>query len=139
MNMPAEQQLREVVKRLRMGDVSYFECEGPDFLLRVHFAHDPSAQGSRAQALPPSAPAASSTTVLRSTCMGMLLLSHPLGTLVALKEGDRVEPQQLVALLSVGELLTPVFAAQGGVVSRVIGTEGELTGYGDALFELRTA
>lgn len=71
--------------------------------------------------------------------MGMLLLSHPLGTLVALKEGDRVEPQQLVALLSVGELLTPVFAAQGGVVSRVIGTEGELTGYGDALFELRTA
>ena len=68
--------------------------------------------------------------------MGMLLLSHPLSALAALKEGDQIAGGQLVALLRVGELLTPVLATSDAVVSRVIGKEGALTGYGDALFEL---
>ncbi|MBV7429379.1 MULTISPECIES: hypothetical protein [unclassified Acidovorax] len=135
--MPVEHQLGEVVKRLRASDVSYFECEGPDFFLSVHLSRAPLAAGPETGSPPASAGATPAAMVVRSAGMGVLRLAHPLGTQVALKEGDRVEPQQWVALLCVGDLLTPVFAAHAGVVDRVIGTEGSIIGYGDALFELR--
>lgn len=137
MNMPVEQDLSAVVQRLRMSDVSYFECEGPDFLIRLHFARRPEKSDIRAVPPPPARPGNTAPAgILRSPGMGMLLLSHPLSALAALKEGDQIAGGQLVALLRVGELLTPVLATSDAVVSRVIGQEGALTGYGDALFEL---
>ena len=71
MNMPVEQDLSAVVQRLRMSDVSYFECEGPDFLIRLHFARRPEKSDIRAVPPPPA------TTVLgRALCPIALLAAN---------------------------------------------------------------
>lgn len=126
--------LDALVRRLQASDVSDFECEGPDVFVRLRFTRGTVVP---AAALPAVVPGPDTqAVVLRSSSIGRLVLAHPLSDLAALAPGDRVEPGQLVGLLRVGDVLTPILADHGGTVERVIGEEGALLGYGDGVIAL---
>jgi len=50
--------------------------------------------------------------------------------------GDRVEPEQLVAIIESMKLEIPVEAESEGTIARVLVAEGDAVSEGDALFEL---
>ena len=50
--------------------------------------------------------------------------------------GDRVEPEQVVAIIESMKLEIPVEAEVHGTVARVLVAEGDAVNEGDALFEL---
>jgi acetyl-CoA carboxylase biotin carboxyl carrier protein len=79
---------------------------------------------------------AKATTVV-AECPGVFLTAHPVhsGPLVA--PGDRVRPGDIVGLLKIGRLLTPVTAPREGIVTRVAAAPGTLVEFGTRLVEIQ--
>ncbi|MHA6729202.1 acetyl-CoA carboxylase biotin carboxyl carrier protein [Devosia sp. A369] len=76
------------------------------------------------------------TSNIVSSGFGRLLLSHPAGGEPYIRPGDTVEPDQIVAMLAAGPVLTAVRATAGGRVVAILAEEGGMIGFGQALVAL---
>jgi acetyl-CoA carboxylase biotin carboxyl carrier protein len=67
---------------------------------------------------------------------GVFLTQHPAGGAQLPIQGDHVQAGQLLALLQIGLLLTPVLAPMTGIRGRCLLAAGEQAGYGARLIEI---
>lgn len=130
------QEVQRLVRLLQDSDVTMFECEDSQGLLRLHF--DRSAV---AVSLHPAAAAASvleetaKAPVLRSPGIGLLRLRHPLAESGFVGAGATVTKGTIVAVLQADEVLLPVEADRDGIVARFLEAEGALIGFGTPLLQ----
>ncbi|MCY1235357.1 hypothetical protein D9M72_479710 [compost metagenome] len=68
--------------------------------------------------------------------MGRFAARHPLLDGPAATSGQRVEAGQTVGYLLAGSLIVEITASKAAVLGKQLVQEGELLGYGDAVFEL---
>jgi len=134
-------ELRRLVRHLQTSKITCFECEGPQFALRLRFARPPGSPHSPERAVDghvaePLNQALGGAALVKSPGIGRFFLKHPLGDQPPLREGEQVEAGQILAFLRVGLVLTAVLADRAGVVLRQAVEEGALVGYGETLFEL---
>ena len=85
-----------------------------------------------------SAPAFDSAGPLAVTAhvAGIFLTRHPAGGGKFPVQGDRVQAGELLALLQIGLVLTPVLAPVDGTLGRCLQSTGTQVGYGARLIEL---
>lgn len=138
--MMTPSELQRVVLSLQGSDATYFECEGPQGVLRLRFSRQPGTRApsdgemSSTEQAPLNASGAS--TSLKSPGIGFFCVKHPLTGLEVIREGEGVKKGQIVAFLRAGELLAPILSDRDAVAIRQAAEEGALVGYGEALFEL---
>lgn len=94
------------------------------------------AQNFRTAATSEAIATPSASRVLRSPGMGRFAARHPLLDGLGATFGQPVVPGQVVGYLLAGSLISEVTASQAAVLGRQLVEEGELLGYGDAVFEL---
>ncbi len=109
--------------------IARLELTGPDYAVALVRGAAPAdaareASGPEAELVPVTAPA-----------LGAFLRTHPLHDKPLAADGEAVVAGQMIALLRVGSLLTPVAAPADGVIVAAIPEEGALVGYGDRLFD----
>lgn len=73
--------------------------------------------------------APSSGTVVRSPCMGVALLAHPLRSAPEVEPGQDVGEGDIVAFVGVDHILYPVLAPCAGYVGEIKVTQGTVIGY----------
>jgi biotin carboxyl carrier protein len=76
------------------------------------------------------------SNLLRSPGMGHFAACHPLMSNPAAASGQAVEAGQTVGYLLAGSRIGEIIASKAAVLGRLLVQEGELVGYGDAIFEL---
>lgn len=109
--------------------IARLELTGPDYAVTLARGAAPAdaareASEPEAELVPVTAPA-----------LGAFLRTHPLHDKPLAADGEAVVAGQMIALLRVGSLLTPVAAPADGVIVAAIPEEGALVGYGDRLFD----
>lgn len=67
---------------------------------------------------------------------GIFLTRHPAGGGKFPAQGDRVQAGELLALLQIGLVLTPVLAPVSGILGRCLLASGEQAGFGARLIEI---
>lgn len=133
-------ELQRMVQRLEGSDVTYFECEGPQGVLRLRFSRQPGVQAAKVgdtcsteQVL---LGAGEASTSLKSPGIGLFRVKHPLTGLEAIREGEGAGKGQILGFLHAGEMLAPILSDRDAVAIRQVAAEGTLVGYGEVLFEL---
>lgn len=136
--MMTPSELQRVVLSLQGSDATYFECEGPQGVLRLRFSRQPGTRAPSDGDMTAQAPlnANGASTLLNSPGIGFFCVKHPLTGLEAIEEGEGVKKGQIVAFLRAGELLSPIHSDRDAVAIRQAAAEGALVGYGETLFEL---
>ena len=138
--MIAPSELQRVVQRLQRSDATYFECEGPQGVLRIRFSRPPgspaSSEGDADCNVQVPLGVSEASTPLKSPGIGFFCLKHPLTNVEATREGEGVKKGQILAFLRAGEVLAPVLSNCDAASARQIAAEGALVGYGEVLFEL---
>ncbi|GAA4334637.1 hypothetical protein GCM10023165_10590 [Variovorax defluvii] len=133
-------ELQRVVQRLQGSDATFFEYEGPQGILRLHFSRQPGTQlpsDRDARATVQSPPGTGDASMpLRSPGIGLLCVKHPLTGLEPVREGEPARQGQILAFLRTGDVLTPVVADRDAAAIWPVAQDGALVGYGDVLFEL---
>jgi biotin carboxyl carrier protein len=135
--------LPRLLQQLESESVASFECDGPEgFRLRIRFEprtgeHQPPAPAPASVGQEPVSAKSSPAPVLRSPGIGLLRLRHPLSHEPLMRDGGPANEGDLLALLHMGEVLTPISCDRSAVVVRSLVAEGALVGYGELLFELR--
>ena len=83
----------------------------------------------------PEPEAEAALTTVTAPSIGVFLRAHPLHDAPLAAVGAAVVAGQALALLRVGDLLTPVPAPADGVIVAALPADGALVGYGDRLFD----
>ncbi|MCS4296275.1 biotin carboxyl carrier protein [Comamonas sp. BIGb0152] len=94
------------------------------------------AHSTRSAESSEAAAAAAAPRWLRSPGMGRFAARHPLHESPAVTPGQRVEADQTVGYLLIGALVEKITASHAAVLGRQLVEEGELVGYGDAIFQI---
>ncbi|EPK5790122.1 acetyl-CoA carboxylase biotin carboxyl carrier protein [Pseudomonas aeruginosa] len=131
MNINSIEQLTVLAQRKDVVTLEYVEG-GCHLKLRMLTSHSPAPTAT------PAAPEkfAAKANVIRSPAMGILRLTHPQREGTEVAPGDSVSAGQKVAFIEFCNLLDPVEAKTNGVVASVLVKDGDVVGYGDALFEI---
>lgn len=106
-------------------DITTLELRGPGVELRL-LNH--STQSTHA-----------TTTTVSAPSVGVFLHTHPLRDAPLAAPGQTVFAGQVIALLQVGTLLTPVIASHDGTVATLRVAHGTVVGYGTALLDINRA
>lgn len=131
--------VQDLVRILQTDGVTLFECDAPDGRLRLRFAAGGPALQEQDVPQEKPAPEKPAPAVQRAPGMGFLHLQHPLAGQPLLVEGETVAQGQIVAILQADDVLYPVEADREGIVGQILVREGDVIGYGSALFEWRGA
>ena len=127
---------QQIAAWLAAADVDGIEIESGAEMLRMVRG----SQGYQLQA--PANPTAAAVVapdapvVVTARVAGVFLAQHPAGGRQFPMQGDRVQAGELLALLQVGLLLTPVLAPITGIRGRCLLADGEQAGYGARLIEI---
>lgn len=108
--------------------VGRLELTGPGFALSL-------ARGGAVAAAEEVAEPEAEPVAVTAPALGAFLRAHPLHEAPLAADGEAVVAGQAIALLRVGDLLTPVTAPADGIVIAALPAEGALVGYGDRLFD----
>lgn len=126
--MMGPQEIAALADAMAETGVGRLELTGPDVALTL-------ARGGAGTTAKPVAAAEPDVVPVTSPSLGMFLRRHPLHEAPLATDGAAVVAGQPVALLRVGDLLTPVVAPADGIVVAAVPEEGALVGYGDRLFD----
>ena len=100
----AFEDVRQLAQKMHNAGLRELEWRGADWSVRLRYP------GGKTMAEPPPLPAAAEPPLLPvcSPMPGRLLLSHPSHGEAFVSEGQRVEPDDILALVQVGALYLPV-------------------------------
>lgn len=126
---------RQIATWLSAADIDCIELQIGTVVLRMVRG----GQGYQLQTVGASvsSPSFSSVRTLTVTAhvAGIFLTRHPVGGGIFPTQGSRVQAGELLALLQIGLLLTPVLAPVNGMLGPCLQVSGTQVGYGARLFE----
>ncbi|HFP9303463.1 acetyl-CoA carboxylase biotin carboxyl carrier protein [Raoultella planticola] len=125
----AFEDVRQLAQKMHNAGLRELEWRGADWSVRLRYP------GGKTMAEPPPLPAAAEPPLL-SVCSpmpGRLLLSHPSHGEAFVSEGQRVEPDDILALVQVGALYLPVRSPVAGTLKSLVATSGNRLEYGSEI------
>ena len=126
----------QIAAWLAAADVDCIELQTGAVVLRmVRGSQGYQLQTADASASTPSISPASPLAVTAHVA-GIFLTGHPAGGGIFPAHGDHVQAGELLALLQIGLVLTPVLAPVNGTLGRCLQASGTQVGYGARLIEL---
>jgi acetyl-CoA carboxylase biotin carboxyl carrier protein len=126
----------QIAAWLAEADVDCIELQTGAVVLRmVRGSQGYQLQTADASASAPSFSPASPLAVTAQVA-GIFLTRHPAGGGKFPAQGDHVQAGELLALLQIGLVLTPVLAPVNGTLGRCLQASGTQVGYGARLIEL---
>ena len=137
--MHTPEEVRQLADWLSSAGLGSLELRGPQTFLRLVRNGLPATgvvnvelveHGTQVRA------PAGAGVIVRAPSLGILLARHPMRKESIAPVGTRVRAGQVIALLQIGQLLTPVTAPQDGVLARSLVEPGTTVGFGTALLEL---
>ncbi len=123
------EQIALLVRQAELRGVATFEYEEDGCVLRLA-----TAEASEARARDPVS-TTQAPLYIRAPAAGIFHASHPLRAEPMAAEGTHTREGQIVGFLQVGAVLRPVLAGEG-VVDACVAEDGEMVGFGAALFRL---
>ena len=125
----AFEDVRQLAQKMHNAGLRELEWRGADWSVRLRYP------GGKTMAEPPPLPAAAATPLLPvcSPMPGRLLLSHPSHGEAFVSEGQRVEPDDILALVQVGALYLPVRSPVAGTLKSLVATSGNRLEYGSEI------
>lgn len=133
---------RQIAEWLEDSDLACLEISGPGWQVRML-----RQTGYRVQQMPLLRPSPASNVIASpdrdqalqvvAPHVGVFLDRHPQRALPMVQPGSRIRQGDIVCLLKVGQVLTPVVSPADGVVAHLWASPGEVVGYGKNLFEIR--
>lgn len=130
--MTGPEDIAGLAAAMAAAGIARLTLSGPGFEL-VLDRGETAARGADAPGAGPEPEAA--LTPVTAPSIGVFLRAHPLHDAPLAAVGAAVVAGQALALLRVGDLLTPVPAPADGVIVAALPADGALVGYGDRLFD----
>lgn len=128
--MMLPEDIATLAAEMATAGIARLELSGPGHTLML-------ARGASAvDVVPEAAELEAELVPVTAPALGTFLRTHPLHDKPLAADGEAVVAGQIIALLQVGVLLTPVPAPADGVIVAAIPEEGALVGFGDRLFDL---
>lgn len=137
-----ERLVRRVEACSTIGELEY-ETDDAKLVLRfgqLTAASTGSSDGTHASTTashPVSEAVAANGTVLRAPATGVIRSTHPLSEHPPISLGAPFVEGQQLAFLQVGSVVCGVEADGNGVLGKMLASDGDIVGFGEALFELR--
>ncbi|HHT0496632.1 MULTISPECIES: acetyl-CoA carboxylase biotin carboxyl carrier protein [Raoultella] len=126
----AFEDVRQLAQKMHNAGLRELEWRGADWSVRLRYP------GGKTMAEPPPLsppPAEPRLLPVCSPMPGRLLLSHPSHGEAFVSEGQRVEPDDILALVQVGALYLPVRSPVAGTLKSLVATSGNRLEYGSEI------
>lgn len=130
------EEIRQLAADLALAGLSGAEIEKPGFKLSLKRGVAHQASSSPASVDMAETGLNADAPEIKSSGIGRLLDAHPDNGIVLAPPGSEVQVGQLVALLTVGNLILPVRSQHAGKVSSLLVPSGTTVGYGQPLIRL---
>ncbi|MBP6018882.1 MAG: hypothetical protein KA735_05275 [Burkholderiaceae bacterium] len=133
--------IREYARHQHLRGVDVVEVEEEGYLVRIRVDSRPAIgqADARPAATPDDVTEPKDTSIVRSQALGIFRLSHPTTLPTAIAKGDAVTQDQVLALLELGETLSPVSAPADGILAAILASDGQIVDYGMPLFQINPA
>lgn len=126
----AFEDVRQLAQKMHNAGLRELEWRGADWSVRLRYP------GGKTMAEPPPLPPPAGENRLLPVCSpmpGRLRLSHPSHGEAFVREGQRVEPDDILALVQVGPLYLPVRSPVAGTLKSLVATAGSQLEYGSEI------
>jgi biotin carboxyl carrier protein len=129
------EELRQVVQWLEDARIGVFEIEGNDCHLRMVLQPD-AVQESRVSVTIDDGEDRGDGDVIAAEVPGIFLVQHPQHATPIVPLGAPVRVGDLVALIQIGSIFTPVVAGTDGTLAKILAAPESLVGFGTPLLEI---
>lgn len=133
-------ELKQIIARLEASGLQSLELQRPDGRVRLVVGAGNQVQVISADQATEAPVAAFNVDVtVASETVGQYFAAHPMQDTPLAGVGCAVGQNDVVGLLKVGLLYSPVISPVGGVITEVLAEDGELLGFGSPVIRMRAA
>jgi biotin carboxyl carrier protein len=129
------EELGQLVQWLEDARIDELQIEGVDSRLRLVLQPD-AAPGNPVSLSIDDGEDRGEGVVVAAQVPGIFLIQHPQRATPIVPLGDPVRPGDLVGLIQIGSLYTPVIASTAGTLARILTAPETLVGFGTPLVEI---